>query len=224
MAIEAFPNERGSYVFLAPLLSDPRDALELYTKALSLKEATESPSLNDPSEKQRFVQGSHPTTAQIHCAIAELWITDLCNEQDADAIATEHLALAAMEDPLSAEVAYLQAQLFLNQSNKMAAQVAFERALSLLPINNDQELEIEENQMPSMELVLQIAKLGIELEAYRQSIPLLEWSLELQDDLPDLHYLLGLALLSLPMEDEERVLLGREHLLAAKKVNHPASL
>ena len=221
MAIEAFPDEYTSYVLLAPLLSDPHEAIKFYTQALALQGDDENPTSKKPSTTTNQFQESALTLTQIHCAIAELWITDLCNEQDADKMAAEHLARAEAEDPFSAEVPYLQAQLALNKSDRKMALITLEQAISRLHIIPKEDGEAEEQaSMPSPELVIQIAKLCIELGSYQQSIPLLEWSLELQEGLPDLHYLLGFALLSLSKnENEEQVSLGREYLLTAKKVN-----
>lgn len=270
------------------------DAVELFHKALALTHNVAFNAAKDGKEMGVVHSTSNNplNSSQIHCALAELWITDLCHDPTADDKALHHLETAQIQTDSSSsltEIYYLRSQLSLNRSQREDAIKWFQQAVISLPLSfettnpnclenenrntsltnsiqssdlfngiclkvkndsqKDSELgngfqkDIEEDQVIkeislegnlSFDIVFQLAKLGIELSFFLISIRLLEWCLEIQDDLPDLHYLLGLSLLNSTKRENENsssmstdvdtldfssaVEYAKEHLVIGKKV------
>lgn len=126
--------------------------------------------------------------AEIYCSLAELYMTDLCDEEDAEKHCQDYLDRAHQLLPSSLDTLRLQAEFCLCREDAAQANTALEAALKGL-----QELDRESADYPSYDLRLSLSKLLIELARYGDARQLLEGLLAEDDEVISTWYLLGLC-------------------------------
>ncbi|KAI5839840.1 hypothetical protein DFP73DRAFT_518309, partial [Morchella snyderi] len=129
------------------------------------------------------------------CAMAEIYMSDLCDDPDAESRCETYTTEALLLSPTSAEALQTLASLRLSQQRPTDAVAALQRSLSLwLHPSSPSAAADDDTNTPSYAARVNLAKLLIETQQYDSALDVLE-RLQLEDDqLPDLWYLGGWCL------------------------------
>jgi tetratricopeptide (TPR) repeat protein len=138
--------------------------------------------------------------SSAYCAIAEIYMTDACDEPDADEKCKQNLDLAIDADPTNAETYHTLASYWLCKGDRQSAVEAMDKGVSLwLPqLRNavkpegatlDDPVEVCPLSYPAR---INCAKTLIELENYEVASEILELLLDENDEVVEVWYLLGL--------------------------------
>lgn len=138
------------------------------------------------------------------CAAAEIFMTDLCDDEDAEFQCDSWLSRALATDPTNPEVYRVYADLRMCQENQKEARELVLKACELWSEELKKLLNPSENEtvellteMPSYESRISAAKILIELgdaDLLEQAVSLLEQLLKEDDSVLMTWYLLGFAL------------------------------
>jgi tetratricopeptide (TPR) repeat protein len=154
--------------------------------------------------------GHDATVGQLvaaYVSIGELYMTDLCMEENAEAECERFIQLAISTDSESVEGLQALANIRVNQERDEEAAAALERACEkieklakkraetqtlLKMISGDAE-QPEVDKMPNLPFRLQTAKLCMEVERHELAIPLFHGILEEDDSNIEIWFLVGLC-------------------------------
>lgn len=121
------------------------------------------------------------------CGLAELYLSDLCMEPDAEARCEAYVAEALLVAPASPEALQTLASVRISQQRMPDAVAALDRALAALS-------GLPASDTPSYATRIALARLLIECARYEPALALLESLQAEHDQLPDLWYLGGWTL------------------------------
>lgn len=142
--------------------------------------------------RQAWLEATHALATGL-CSAAEIFLTDLCDEPDAEqrceALATEALQLV---QPLSEQTL---AEPYVTTASLRLSQQRGDEAVELLRVARDICAKAEEGKEPPLDLRLALAKMLMEVEMAAEALELLQ-DLRLEDDDSlEIWYLLGVAAL-----------------------------
>lgn len=133
--------------------------------------------------------------SSAYCAIAEIYMTDLCLEDGAADKCQENVEKAITADSLNPEAYQLKAQFLMNIEKVQEAKEMIEKSVSLwLPQLQENDDDVPEN-MPGVSYDTRIvtSKILIELELYEMANEVLFTLLDETDEDPQVWYLMGYA-------------------------------
>lgn len=165
--IQICPDDHASYLSLGQFEDGPC-AKEMYQKAYDLT--------NDPKTK-----------AEVCCAIAELYMTDLCDDADAEIHCEDKIKEATEIQPNNLNVLKVQADFLLCQEQIEKAKETLEKAFNIIM---DQ---IDDNVEELYETRLTFGRLMIEIGMFEQAMDIFDMLLNENDQVIETWYLLGLA-------------------------------
>eukprot|EP01080_Neovahlkampfia_damariscottae_P000012 gene12-4263_t len=170
----------SKYMYLGQL-SEGKKALDYYNKGISILQAmkTQQDCVLSSTEIQTYL-------IDAYCSVAELFMTDLCFEKNAENVCEECLIKSQKEDPEENNLNYLQtaANLRLVQQKKDEAKKIMSKLFTLL----------QKGSIASYEFKISATKILIELEEYSAAMELLVLLTEDFDQIVDVWYLMGLCL------------------------------
>lgn len=143
-----------------------------------------------PGPDRDSTQDEHALQAKLVsalCGLAELYLSDLCMEPDAEARCEAYVAEALLVAPASPEALQTLASVRISQQRMPDAVAALDRALAALAA-------LPAPDTPSYAARIALARLLIECARYEPALALLERLQAEHDQLPDLWYLGGWAL------------------------------
>lgn len=145
----------------------------------------------------------HGKLCSALCAMAEIYMSDLCDEADAESRCESYVTEALLIAPSSAEALQTLASIRISQQRPADAVTALQRSYGLWS-----GLPADSADIPSYASRINLTKLLIETQQYDCALEVLE-RLQLEDDqLPDLWYLGGWCLFlygeQAPEASEER--------------------
>jgi len=218
----------GSYERLLSLaqLHEGYDSLEYYHKGLDLAlsnlelltpKKKKGKAHKDPASKAERAELRY-TISNIYCSIADLYLTDLCDEENAERECENALKQAVMMCPNNSEGYRLLASLKLIQKHKeQACQYALQAHKMVL-----KAMENQSSNIPEFSARADLAKLLLELNLCEEASELFE---ALIDEVPiyiELWYYAAVALINLASEKEEgrteNCYTAAHHLLRARKM------
>uniref|UniRef100_UPI00358E591B uncharacterized protein isoform X1 n=2 Tax=Myxine glutinosa TaxID=7769 RepID=UPI00358E591B len=246
-AIDVTPDKgHAKYMYLGQL-SSAQEAVVLFSKGVELMQR----SLVSQSTRGAcvFPDKENVTPQEVssaYCSIAEIYLTDLCIQEEAAERCKEALDKALETCPNNVEALQLMASFLISSEKPQEGKRFLMQSLEvwlpgLIQKNTSQEQsevagednqeweDIEEEDedilqnLPAYELRITTAKLLLEIEEFTLAVGVLERLLEEQDDVVQVWYLLGwvnfLQSKKSSVEDEEddRVS-SRTALLQAKKL------
>uniref|UniRef100_A0A0X3Q812 Assembly chaperone of rpl4 n=1 Tax=Schistocephalus solidus TaxID=70667 RepID=A0A0X3Q812_SCHSO len=143
-AVSLSPDEGyEKYMYLAQL-SEKKDAVELYLRGISVVNAAmekapdTAPQTAEATEDEGTVEPPPPTKAELkralsnaYCAIAEIYMTDLCDEPEAEKECLAAVESATKADEKNPQAWLVTANFHLVKAQKQVARAALERCLSL---------------------------------------------------------------------------------------------
>ncbi|CCW61395.1 unnamed protein product [Phytomonas sp. EM1] len=173
-------NPRVGYVKYLNLaqLTEAEEALGWYQQAHEIA-SEELGRCRKPKAKAALRE----TLGTISCAIAELYLTDLCFHDDAEAMAGEMVRRALAFNPRGVEPHQLHGSLLLSQGDVVAARAALHRAVDLTHT-------LSEAHQPPYESKIELARLLLQVSPSAAFDFLLEL-LQLGDNNPYVWFLLG---------------------------------
>ncbi|RNF05889.1 TPR domain protein [Trypanosoma rangeli] len=177
-AIEVDPQHGYvKYLNLAQLC-DSNESLECYQRALQIVRGE-----LDACRKKRRRETLNETLSTIYCAIAELYLTDLCYAPGAEQLCEEAIVQALKCNGRSVEAHQLQASLRLSQNRSDEALQSLRRAVDLTH-------RLSEAYQPTYGSKVELSRLLMQVspdEAYRFLLEILQ----LGDNNPYIWFLLG---------------------------------
>lgn len=165
------------YLALAQL-SSGKTALDYYVKGIEIFQQN----LQTLQDEDRMAASS------AMCAVAELFMTDLCEEEDAEKRCEEALEHAKTVCPGNPEVYRVECDLRLVQQKETEASVAMQRCLAAWA-----EAEEDGSRRMSFEFRTAVAKLLIEMRQFEDGETILEQLIEEDDEAYLPWYLLGVS-------------------------------
>ncbi|KAI9023122.1 hypothetical protein DFJ74DRAFT_667898 [Hyaloraphidium curvatum] len=165
----------GAWLFLAQL-STGKEAVRCYEKGAELVKKDLEAGL-EPAEEEE----ARKALAGVYCGIAEIYMTDLCDEPDAESRCSDLIHLALSAHPSSPEPHQLHASLLLTQSRPADALAALERGIALWPPDAEYGFRLD------------AAKLLIELGETERAVGVLEALRDEDSEVAEAWYALGWA-------------------------------
>jgi len=186
-SIELSPEDNWiKYMNLGQLLQGS-EAFRCYNKGIELMFNRRSKiQSGEILEREGELEGLAKEIASALCSQAELFMTDACFEENAESECEGLLNKALEVDPSNAETLQTMANFRLCQQKN-------DEALQLLNRSYDLWKDADDLDRPSMELCHNTAKMFLELEQDRIAADIWESLLDVDDNIAEIHYYLGLA-------------------------------
>jgi predicted Zn-dependent protease len=124
--------------------------------------------------------------ASLLCSMAEIYLTDCCQESDAEARCEQYLSQALAFDPESIEALQTLASVRLSQSRPSEASALLRQSLGLWTA-----LEPGTGLWPSFGLRMNLARLLLELSLFDEALSVLQINQTEDDEDPEVWYLFG---------------------------------
>ena len=140
--------------------------------------------------------------ASAHCCLVELYMTDLCDEENAEQLCENHLARALELHPNGFEPNTMGASLRLVQQRREEAVVHVDKVISSINTADSQKtLAVEDVEEFSLPLRFSAGKAMIEVGRYEAAAGVLEGVLYGDDGNPEVWCVLGICYQSLQEYD-----------------------
>ena len=154
--------------------------------------------LQDQQKSEQERQELAISLSSAYCSMAELYMTDLCFEHDAEQKCEEYARLACEADPGNPEAYQCLASLRLTQQRIDDGREMLQKSLSLwMPLepesSMDAEMEVERRPMPVYSSRLTLAKMLLEVKAYEWCLMVLKTIQQENDENMELWYLYAMA-------------------------------
>lgn len=188
-SIQLAPNDNWvKYMSLGQILQGG-EAVQCYHKGIQLM--TEHKRKLDNGEviaKEGEVESIKEQIASALCCQAELYMTDSCYEDNAESECEKLLAQALQVDPNNKETLFTMANFKLCQQKQEEALHLLNQSYALW-----KDLDYSSGLWPSMEFCHNSAKMFLELSEDKTAASIWENLLEIDDNIAEIHYHLGLA-------------------------------
>jgi tetratricopeptide (TPR) repeat protein len=177
-SIELNQGQWESFLMLGQL-HQGQDAVDLYRRGLSY--------LNPKNEDELKCY------SDALCALTELYMTDLCDEDDAESNCVSFMEQALKTDPKNPEIYSTFASVRLSQCRNEEAKALLEQGMDLWysePPEEDSAIIIDPS-WPALPVRLSLARLLIEVESYERALSILGTCQAEDDEDPQSWYLFG---------------------------------
>nr|ACO14735.1 TPR repeat-containing protein YDR161W [Caligus clemensi] len=215
-AIRVQPEEGYEKYFTLAQLSSGQESLDIYQKGITLLSR-----LRPSAENKRALSNAY-------ISIAELYTTDLCDDESAEVECTKAIQLAQEADSDNPEALQMKARYNLIKEQFDEARAAMSESLALwLPayedvLSNNQEAgSVDPVEICSVPYESRIAsvKLCLELEDFDSATRICDGMIEEDDTVVDTWYLLGWTYQLRSTEEDEYQGNARFYLKKAKEVH-----
>ena len=182
-AVQVAPEESGTaYMYLGQMLKG-EEAKTAYMGGITLFKRDVAAAQASGNAEQLSTLLSQLTTA--HCAVAELYLSDLCFSPEAEEMCETHLGEAAKLQPGNISVEQAMASLRISQKRIDEAKVHLQRVVEALSL-----VEYEED-LPPYEARVVTARLLIDVGAEDIAVNILEHLLKENDEIAETWLLLA---------------------------------
>lgn len=197
-SITVLHNEGHTKFFTLAQLLNGQDSLELYKQGISILTSA-LPRLEDADDKKEAAKD----LSSAHCAIAELYMTDLCDNPEAEAECIQSITNGVEVDPTNAEAWQTKARLHLIKCEFDQAKTDLNKSLDLwlpnyMAVLENRAHEASKEAFDPVEVCpllfttrLVTARMLIELEEWEKANQVLDGLTEEDDEVVDPWYLLG---------------------------------
>lgn len=174
-------NDQGyeKYLWLAQINDNGSKALKLYQKGVTILERLLIDKGEDADLKKK-IQGAY-------CSIAELFMTDLCMQPDAEENCELYTKLALQIDATNAEALQTLASMRISQQKIEEAKDALSKCLQSI----SRAATEDSVDLPTYAVRTSIVRLLIEVEMHEEAHQLLVYLQKEDDQILDIWYLLG---------------------------------
>lgn len=209
-AVEIEPKKgHVKYLYLGQL-SEGSEAVKYYEAAIPLMkneiEYQKNNIQDDSAEKNKLTDKA---VSNVYCSLAEIYMTDLCMEENAESMCEKYCKSAMEADKTNLEAAVSMCNLLLSQDNMDSAVTVAEKAYNLWSsISKDVEEELLPEAM-SYEARVTLIKLLIEVEGYDKVSKIVDQLIEENEDDIRIWYYLGLVKFLMKDKDDPRFYLEK---------------
>jgi len=189
------PNSPSTYMSLGQLLTG-EDSISYFRKGIEIM-----------TKQKEGLKISNPVVLELdaqisaaYCALAEVYLTDACYNEDAELQCEKAILNALQHTPNSPEVYYLLASFRISQQKTEEALDAIKRSYSFWqnidPSQDPTDQDTDENVdllLPSYELRFNTAKLFVELEQFQTALEIFEVLVTDDDSVPEVWHSMALA-------------------------------
>eukprot|EP01089_Gocevia_fonbrunei_P014528 TRINITY_DN3995_c0_g1_i1.p1 TRINITY_DN3995_c0_g1~~TRINITY_DN3995_c0_g1_i1.p1 ORF type:complete len:321 (+),score=87.44 TRINITY_DN3995_c0_g1_i1:47-1009(+) len=208
-SIKLEPNSGfDKYMNLGQLLAE-KEAIECFKKGVQLLEIERAAKVASNGQESDEVLELNRQISTAYCAVVEIYLTDLCYEDDAEQVCQTCLDQALKFDTENPEVYQLVASFKISQDKKQDAVQALQKSYNLW-----YSPDMEDDDLPPFEFRTQTAKLFLELDMPKISSGLLERLTSENDDIAEIWYLLAVSYLKFAPGKAKGCLEAAEELLA----------
>lgn len=186
-AVTISPDEGFEKYLALAQLADGGNAFKYYSEAARLLKSVLASTTDSELVSQLKRQHSN-----IFCSAAELFLTDLCFEESAEAECESLVSQAIEADPSNPESFRIRSDLRLAQEKPKEAKESILACLALW-----KDLSFDDLLYPLYDQRIAMAKVLIELGLFEEATTICESLLEEDDTVLDTWYLLGVAQVSL---------------------------
>jgi len=183
-SIQIEPNSGYTKFMYMGQLSEGLQAIQYYSKGIQL--LMDQYNLIMRGVKEGELDSVKKEICTAYIAIAEIYMTDSCDEENAESECQRVLEEAVKIDSQSPEVLQEFANFKISQTKN-------DEAVQLLQNSVNLWINEEENKRPSYEFRIDTTKLLIEVGQYQLAIDVGESLVEVDDHCVDVWYLLGMA-------------------------------
>lgn len=171
-------------------ISSGKESLEFYSKAASLLSGLLEDLKQDPNvaEIESQLNELKRQLSDIYCSAAELYMTDLCFEEGAEAACESLIVQAQNVDPSNPEVFRVMSDLRLTQCRGEEAKESISHCLDLISA-----MSVESPDFPSYEQRSAVVRVLVELGLFAEATVVLEGLLAEDEKIVETWYLLGIA-------------------------------
>ncbi|KAJ3305352.1 hypothetical protein HDV03_001645 [Kappamyces sp. JEL0829] len=161
-----------------------KQAVEYYEKALVL--------LRDDA-KEQMVEGIERQLSNTLCALAELYMTDCCDDPEAESNCVAYMAEALRADPANPEVYSTHASVLLSQCKPEEAQRSLEKGMDLWYVEPEEDHAPvpDPATWPIFPARLSLAKLLLEVGSWERALSIIETCHSENDEEAQVWYLFG---------------------------------
>lgn len=180
-------------------LTGGKESLAYYDKGVhilcNLLQAQQTPAAATAEEQSET--SLKRALSSAYCAMAEIYMTDCCDEEEAEAQCADLVQKSVQADPTNPEAYQVQASYLLVKQEHEEAKEAMQRSLGLWLPQHERLLEGAATEDPvevcplSYSSRVNGAKLLIELEMLDEANTVLDGLIEEDDEVVDVWYLLG---------------------------------
>lgn len=204
-AVELSPNEgHEKYMYLGQLF-DGAQAVECYQKGIELmskeREKQQANELAAACGGSKVVTDSEISGA--YSAVAEIYMTDLCFEEEAESKCKMYIEKAIDIDKDNPEGYQLMASFLLSKEDKENAKIMMKKSVSLwLPkfkaldtveVADQEQIDPVETVPLGYDARISTTKILIEVEEFETAVDVAEGLLDENDEVPQVWYLIGWA-------------------------------
>jgi len=188
--------EKGEEKFIAlGQLCQGHESLNYFQRAIDVIQANSDPDIS----KTKIL-------SSLHCSMAEIYMTDLCETENAEQKCESCISTALSVDPEGYEALQTMTNMRLSQNRIEEAYSLLERSISIW-----QNVPFEDEEYPSYEFRLVCSRLLVELGKFVQAKELLEQLSQEDDEIEEVWYLLALSQYSL--DDRESAMVAIDNAL-----------
>ena len=177
-----------------------KDSLDLYTKGIELMEKEIQSVSESGAASENLVKELKRQLSSAHCAVAELYMTDLCDNDEAEETCSGSVLKAVEVDELNPEAWQTKARLHLikNEFDEAKRNMKTSTDLWLPKYNSVLENKASSSNFDPVEVCpllyttrVATAKVLIELEEWDTATQVLDGLIEEDEDVVETWYLLG---------------------------------
>ncbi|XP_054712436.1 uncharacterized protein LOC129222042 isoform X2 [Uloborus diversus] len=195
--IEIAPSVGYSKFFSMAQLCNGKEALENYLKGVEIIEKELENVENILPSEEKNKPSLQRNLSDAYCSIAEIYMTDCCDEENAEENCANAINYAMKVDPSNPDAYQCFAGFHLIRERLEEAKEAIQKSLSLWLPQHEAMRDGESNEMeivlPGQDSRTKTSKILIEVEMFEEATTILEGLLAENDENVEFWYLLGLA-------------------------------
>ncbi|KAL8563966.1 hypothetical protein ACOMHN_025297 [Nucella lapillus] len=212
-AVEVCPDEGFSKYMMLGQLFDGAQAVHHFQKGIELMlKGKEQREAQEVAVAHRKCEDGLTDTdiSNAYCSVAEIFLTDLCEEEGAEKQCEDSVQKAVTSDPGNPEAHQLMASFLLSQDNKDEARESIKKSVLLwLPqLQSAEKGDVVDEEFDPVEVCpltfatrMQAGKILIEVGEYELAAEVLELLLDEDEDVPEL----AAEVLELLLDEDEDV-------------------
>ncbi|EDQ86039.1 uncharacterized protein MONBRDRAFT_33988 [Monosiga brevicollis MX1] len=227
-------NGWSKYMYLGQL-SSGQEAADMLSAGIQLMAEYEANVASKPGADPEEIKGLHEDISAAFCSLAEVYLTDLCEEDEAQDTCLALMDKALAYDPTNIEALQTLSSIHMSMSQPDQAWELLNRSLAVwwYPLNGDADqqgageaMDVDDDAaapaaIPPYELRINTCKLLIEMEQYQLAVEVAAHLLEEDEQIMQVWYLFGWALYLQKDPEALKTLQHAEQVYLAQECERP---
>ncbi|EGF79486.1 hypothetical protein BATDEDRAFT_89757 [Batrachochytrium dendrobatidis JAM81] len=190
-AIKLAPNQDYSTYLYLGQLSIGKESIAFYELGVRLLDS-KIIECKDQQGNDDHLQSLQNKMGSALCSMIEIYMTDCCDEPEAEEKCEEYIQYAIEKNPTNPEVFQTLASIRLSQSRPDEAKVCLEKSMDLWYVEpNDDEPFVADPNWPAHPLRISLSKLLMETNLHERALAVLQTCQVEDDEEPETWYLFG---------------------------------